>query len=135
MTRFLTRWLPAVLVMAAIFIFSSIPSQEMPFFGGWDAILKKSGHMLGYALLGFAYLRALNSRSKWAYLAVLVAVVIYATSDEFHQSFVPGRNSSFIDVGIDAAGACIGMIALRLVPGLQKIVIYGIRSAGVSPDP
>ncbi len=124
MAKFLSRWLPAVLVMAAIFIFSSIPSKEMPFFGGWDAILKKSGHMLGYALLGFAYLRASNSRSGWAYLIALLAVVLYAFSDEFHQSFVPGRDSSIVDVGIDTAGACLGMIALRLVTGLRKIVLY-----------
>ncbi len=130
MAKTIFRWLPAVLIMAAIFSFSSIPSKEMPFFGVWDFVLKKSGHMLGYALLGFSYLRAINVRSagfapsKWAYLAALLAVMLYAFSDEYHQSFVPGRDSSIIDVGIDTAGACLGMIALSLISGLRRIVFY-----------
>ncbi len=127
MLKILFRWLPAVLIMAAIFLFSSIPSKEMPSFGVLDFLVKKSGHMLGYALLGFAYLRATNARSapsKWAYLAALLAVMLYAFSDEFHQSFVPGRNSSIIDVAIDTAGACLGMIALNYFSVLRKIVFY-----------
>ncbi len=127
MLKVLFRWLPAVLIMAAIFLFSSIPSKEMPSFGVVDFLVKKSGHMLGYALLGFAYLRAVNAhpaRSNWAYLAALLAVMLYAFSDEFHQSFVPGRNSSIIDVAIDTAGACLGMIALKTISVLRKIVFY-----------
>ncbi len=124
MAKNVTRWLPAVLLMAAIFIFSSIPSKEMPSFGFGDTIVKKSGHMLGYAMLGFSYLRAINTRSKWAYLAALLAVVVYAFSDEFHQSFVAGRNSSIIDVGIDTAGAFLGMVFLRIASGLRRIVFY-----------
>jgi VanZ family protein len=126
MARFFSRWFPAIILMAAIFMFSSIPSQEMPSFGFWDTIVKKSGHMIGYALLGFSYLRAIRVRSNWTYLAALLAVLVYAFTDEFHQSFVAGRNSSFIDVGIDTAGACLGMIALRIVSGLRKIVFYKI---------
>ncbi len=124
MRKTLFKWLPAVLLMAAIFIFSSIPSKEMPFFGVLDFLVKKSGHMLGYALLGFAYLRAFNTKSKWAYLAALLAVMLYAFSDEFHQSFVPGRNSSIIDVAIDTAGAGLGMIAVNFIPVLRKFVFY-----------
>ena len=122
MSRVLFRWLPAILIMAAIFFFSSIPSKEMPIFGGWDTIVKKGGHMLGYALLGFSYLRVINSRNRWAYWAAVMAVVIYAITDEFHQSFVPGRNSSLVDVGIDTVGASLGMIVLRAIHGLQRIV-------------
>jgi len=96
----------------------------MPNFGGWDTILKKGGHMLGYALLGFSYLRVINSRNRWAYLAAVMAVVIYAITDEFHQSFVTGRNSSLVDVGIDTVGANLGMIALRTIHGLQRIVFW-----------
>ena len=53
------RWLPAVLVMAVIFVFSSIPSDELPNFGLWDLLVKKGGHVLGYGLLALAYLFAL----------------------------------------------------------------------------
>ncbi len=126
MSRVLFRWLPAVVIMVAIFFFSSIPSKEMPNFGGWDTIVKKGGHMMGYALLGFSYIRAINTRDRWAYIISVLVVIIYAVSDEFHQSFVPGRNSSPIDVGIDTAGAILGLIALRYIPTLRKIVFLNM---------
>ncbi len=129
MSRVLYRWLPAVLIMAAIFFFSSIPSKVMPNFGGWDTIIKKAGHMAGYALLGFSYFRVFNSRNRWAYLAAVLAVVIYAISDEYHQSFVPGRNSTFVDVGIDTIGACLGLISLRYIPALRRIVLLNMPGA------
>ena len=78
--------------------------------------------MLGYALLGFSYFRGVNSRNRWAYFGAVLAVFIYAISDEFHQSFVAGRNSSLVDVGIDTVGACLGLIALRYFSILKKIV-------------
>ena len=40
-------------------------------------------------------------------LAALAIAVLYAVSDEFHQSFVEGRNGSPLDVGIDTVGAAI----------------------------
>lgn len=90
--------------------------------------------MLGYALLGFTYIRAINTRDRWAYIISILAVLIYAVSDEFHQSFVPGRNASPIDVGIDTVGAILGVIALRYIHTLRKIVFLNmpgsIDSAG-----
>jgi len=52
---FLRHWLPAIIVMAAIFVFSSIPSYELPDFAWADTLIKKGGHMLGYGLLALAY--------------------------------------------------------------------------------
>jgi hypothetical protein len=51
LTSFLWRWGAALLMMAAIFGFSSIPSAEMPDFGLLDTLVKKGGHALGYGLL------------------------------------------------------------------------------------
>ncbi len=102
----LRRWLPALFVMAAIFAFSSVPKDDMPMFGMWDLLVKKGGHMLGYAFLALAYRHALggkNDRLAWA-LAVL-----YACMDEIHQRFVPGRGASVIDVGVDAVGAALAL--------------------------
>jgi VanZ family protein len=111
--RFL-RWLPAIVGMAVIFGFSSIPSREMPDFGLWDVIVKKGAHMLGYGLLALAYWNALrfNKRSWW--LALLLAV-LYAITDEFHQSFVPGRHPSWVDaLIIDGGGAALMLFAVSL---------------------
>jgi VanZ family protein len=109
LTTFLRKWGPAILVMLVIFIASSTPSKEMPSFGSWDTLVKKSGHMLGYALLALAYAYGLGWNKKRWWLPWLLAV-LYAASDEFHQSFVPGRNATPVDVGIDSIGAGIGLL-------------------------
>jgi VanZ family protein len=113
-TSFLWRWGPALLMMAAIFGFSSIPSAEMPYFGLLDFIVKKGGHALGYGLLALSYLRGLKAESigldsRWLYIAWLMAI-LYSATDEFHQSFVPGRHSVATDIMIDAVGAGVALI-------------------------
>ncbi len=103
------RWLPAMAVMAVIFGFSSIPSQEMLSFGLWDLIVKKGAHMLGYGLLALAYWYGLRFDERGWWLALLLAV-LYASTDEFHQSFVPGRHPSWVDVLVfDGGGAAIAL--------------------------
>lgn len=37
----------------------------------------------------------------------LVLTLLYAVSDEFHQSFTPNRVVSLMDLGLDASGALI----------------------------
>ena len=114
MIKKLLRFLPAVLVMAAIFIASSIPSQELPSFGLWDLLVKKGGHMLGYGLLALSFWYALKWDRQYFWLAFLLAAV-YALSDEYHQSFVAGRNASLVDaLLIDNAGALVVLMAARL---------------------
>lgn len=100
-------------MMAFIFGFSSIPSKEMLNFGLLDYIVKKGGHAIGYGLLGLSYLRGLkgeNNRveTRWYYIAWALAV-LYSATDEFHQSFVPGRHPAVTDVMIDAFGAALAL--------------------------
>jgi VanZ family protein len=108
---FLRQWGPSLVMMAAIFCFSSIPSAEMPSVPGfWDTLLKKGGHMLGFGLLALSYGHGLSwSRKRWWLLPWLL-VVLYAGSDEFHQRFVAGRHSSVVDVGIDSLGAGLALL-------------------------
>ena len=107
--RALPSWLPATLMMIAIFIFSSIPSSTMPHFNWADTLVKKGAHMLGYGLLAFAYFYAFKFAPSKLKFALLLAL-LYAMTDEFHQSFVPGRHASWLDVAIDSAGAIITLI-------------------------
>jgi VanZ family protein len=111
------RWLPAVTLMLVIFGFSSIPSREMPHLGQWDYIFKKGAHMLGYALLALAYWYGLGLKAHRWWVALTLAL-IYAISDEYHQSFVPGRQPSWVDaLVIDGSGAALMVFAISV---LQK---------------
>ena len=118
MKRKILRWLPAVIMMVMIFIASGIPGEEVPTFEGIDFIVKKGGHMIGYAMLAVAcYLAAYGAnrnRTRSAVLSLCLAVV-YAVSDEYHQSFIPGRSATVMDVGIDSVGAIIGVTLMDFV--------------------
>jgi len=77
-------------------------------------------HLGGYALLGIAVFRALAD-ARFARLtpgraagAVLLCA-LFGLSDEFHQSFVPGRTPDAMDLVADAAGAALGAGALLLL--------------------
>lgn len=101
------RWLPALLLMIAIFAFSSRTGNELPNFGGWDYFVKKSAHGIGYGLLALSYLHALPNRN---YKLAWFLAVLYSLTDEFHQSFVPGRRASLIDVFVfDNIGAILAL--------------------------
>ena len=104
------RWLPALAVMVIIFSFSSLPDKVLPHFGPPDVIVKKASHMVGYGLLALAYWYALRYEKRRWWMAISLAI-LYAMTDEFHQSFVSGRHPSWVDVLVfDGGGAAIGLI-------------------------
>src|SRR5213595_117218 len=108
-----TVWLPVVAWAAVIFAFSSVPHLGTGL-GTWDTVLRKGAHVTEYAVLGALLLRALG-RDAPAFLAG----VAYAATDELHQHFVAGRHASPIDVGIDAVGVALGVLAWRRVVGAR----------------
>lgn len=100
-------------MMVAVFTFSSIPSEEMPSFGLVDFLVKKGGHALGYGLLALAYLHGLKGENekvfpRQLYIAWFLAT-LYSATDEFHQSFVPGRHPAVSDVMVDSFGAAAAL--------------------------
>ena len=95
--------------MMIIFIFSAQPSNELPNFDWSDTMIKKGGHVIGYAMLALSYWYAFRMQEDKRWLAWLLAV-LYALTDEWHQSFVPGRHSSIWDVlTFDNFGAMISL--------------------------
>jgi VanZ family protein len=98
--------------MAVIFLASSTPGDELPQFGAFDFSFKKGGHTLGYALLALGFLRGLAWKRQTSRRSMIFAVLfsfLYALSDEFHQTFTPGRTPSVLDVLIDTTGAVVGV--------------------------
>lgn len=78
--------------------------------------VRKSGHFLGFGLLGLVWLRAwwmTLPRSVFLTdtLLALLGTAMTASADELHQAFLPGRTGTPWDVLID----CSGAIALQLV--------------------
>lgn len=111
----LPRWLPAIFMMAFIFYFSSRPGESLPDFHDLDYFVKKAGHVIGYSLLAISFWYALEEIPR-RFLVAWVLAVVFAASDEFHQSFVPGRGATIIDVLIfDGPGALAGLFFLKYV--------------------
>ena len=110
-SRLLQLWAPVVVYMGVIFYLSSMTEPPLP--GG---VSDKSAHAAGYSLLALLVTRALAG-GLWrrvtlrAALLAIAITVAYGVSDEYHQSFVAGRDSDIHDVYADATGACIGAIA------------------------
>jgi len=95
-----------------MFAVSAQPKAAVPQFGAWDWDVKKTAHLLGYALLGLAYLRGLAGGSRPTARQAVAAVVMaaaYGATDEYHQTFVPGRGAGVLDVVIDGLGAALGV--------------------------
>jgi VanZ family protein len=112
MKKFLSivpRWFPALLIILIIFSFSSQPKNNLPNFLDWDYFIKKASHMIGYGLLALSYFHFLKYNKKQYWLAWLMAI-IFSMTDEFHQSFVPGRGASVFDVLVfDNLGAVVAL--------------------------
>ena len=100
---------PPVAVMALIFALSATPDLSSGL-GPWDLVLRKLGHIAIYAVLWLTLARAAGWMRP---LATTVVALLYAVSDEIHQTFVGGRHGTPVDVAIDAVG--FGLAALAWV--------------------
>ena len=84
-------------------------------------LVRKAAHMSEYAVLAILLGLTIREYKKepWLLLA-LAATAAYATTDEFHQLFVPGRSGQLKDVLIDTAGGAIGLALLALILYLKN---------------
>ena len=109
-------WGPPVLWAGVIFCFSTLPQIRTTEIYWQDFILKKTAHMVEYGILAILLYRALKYSGagvrKAAIFSILIAVV-YAMTDEFHQSFVLGRESRVRDVIFDTIGSILAITFFR----------------------
>jgi VanZ family protein len=108
MKKFLKFWLPVLIWAGIIFWLSSIPDLESGL--KEDFLLRKIAHILEYAILTFLLFRAI-AQEKINFVKTLILGIIiaffYSVSDEYHQTFIQGRQGSLKDIGIDGIGILI----------------------------
>jgi len=112
-------WVPAILYAFGIFSLSSFSrpptppgAQETPFFAEY-------AHFFEYMFFGIILYVAFSSLKnvKLGYRAPALAIitgVLYGASDEFHQTFVPGRSGTISDFLVD----CLGVATAQLIFGI-----------------
>lgn len=108
MKKFLKFWLPVIVWAGIIFALSSIPDLKSGL--KEDFILRKIAHVLEYTILTFFFLRAFSQEKLNLGRIIIFSIifsVFYALTDEYHQTFVQGREGKFRDVGIDIIGILI----------------------------
>ncbi len=109
---FLKNQFPAIFWSLLIFVLSSIPNLKGPQLH--ISFQDKIYHFLFYAFYGYLLSRAFSTQTRWPLLKnkyVLITIIfgcLFALSDEFHQSFVPGRMMDKFDFLADAMGICAG---------------------------
>ncbi len=101
-------WIPSILWMSLIFYFSSQSTTQIGILGTPRFIFFKSLHLLEYSILFLTYFFA----TKSVKLSLLL-VFLFASTDEYHQSFTPTRTPKLTDIVIDLTGAGLGSLSLR----------------------
>ena len=90
-----------------------------------QTIIRKGAHLSIYALVGLLMMNLMCTykiSNKNKFLITILVGIIYASSDEIHQSFIPGRTAAFTDVCIDTCGAILGsLISFGSINGYRKL--------------
>jgi VanZ family protein len=114
-------WSPVVVWMAVIFLVSSMSSPPPPPAG----LTTRAEHVFAYAVLSVLAVRAFAG-AHWAGVTIVTATLAivlagaYGVTDEWHQSFVPGRHPEAADVAADFAGALLGAMGVWALKTMKQ---------------
>ena len=112
------NWFFLIIWMWIIFYFSSVPNLRISE-QWWDLILRKIAHFSEFFVLSWLWCRALVVTKTDILRSHLILLscglsIFYAFLDEFHQSFVPTRHASLMDVFIDSLGVLFFGVLLSM---------------------
>lgn len=80
-----------------------------------EVFVRKTAHVAEYAILTYLIFKSISAKVYYnPYLITALISVLYASSDEFHQYFIPGRSGQLIDVGVDSVGIALMLVCLYL---------------------
>jgi len=114
---------PAILVMIALFTLSTLEGND-PLLNSIN-LSDKIEHFIAYFVLGITFCMWI-SREKWLsrpflYGSLIVLLcTIFGASDEYHQTFVPGRSGNLYDLATDFMGGVIAVFAYFLFVKIKK---------------
>ena len=83
-----------------------------------ESIIRKIAHFSIYAVVGTLLIAICSTYKIKEINSILISFIlgfIYASSDEIHQSFIPGRSAQITDVMLDSLGVLFGMFVLLLI--------------------
>lgn len=92
-----------------------------------ESIIRKVAHFSIYAVVGFLLMGLLSTykiKDKWRLIMTIGIGILYAISDEFHQSFSPGRSPKVTDVYIDTLGVIVGALLVILIRMVYQKIKY-----------
>lgn len=107
-------YVPLIVYWIMLFIATTVPVSNLPSVAVSDK-LKHFGAFLGLSVLlslTLIYQNKILLFKKYFMIAAFIISSIYGLLDEIHQSFVPGRNSEFLDWFADSVGAAVGVIII-----------------------
>jgi VanZ family protein len=116
-TKILKLWLPVIVWAGVIFSFSSMAINKDVSFSWLDFVVKKTAHVVEYFILYWLLFRASSEGNKKinkkVFVWSMIVVIFYALSDEWHQTFVPGREGTLRDVGFDTIGVLLSATLIK----------------------
>lgn len=86
-----------------------------------EKIIRKMAHFSIYTVVGLLLMGLFSTyhlKNNWRVIMTIVIGILYAGSDEFHQSFSPGRTPKVTDVYIDTLGVLLGILLVLFVKKL-----------------
>ena len=87
----------------------------------WHFLLRKTGHVIGYAVLSLLFYRAwkttitVSGNPRWSIVWARIAftmTTLVASLDEWHQTFLPSRTGTVHDVLLDSAAALVAQVSI-----------------------
>ena len=124
LSKYIFFWLPVVIWALIIFRFSANPTIQASHINWKDFVIKKTAHIIEYAILSLLLYRGFVNSSmekrRAGFWAIYLAI-FYAISDEVHQNFTPGREPTLRDVFFDTIGAILAILFIwKYLPKAPK---------------
>ncbi len=94
------------------------PKEQESIIANMHGLVRKQAHSALYFALAILSMGALAMQGKKGWVRIFISLTIcllFAMSDEFHQTYVPGRSGEWRDVAIDFGGALLGVLIFQLL--------------------